>query len=94
MDSVGVWGEAWLTCNQGNPVLHLTAVSFGGGGGGLLVQFSPPPILQMGKQAQEQLSLHRLTSLLLVPSQEVGEEGRGLVVVNDAALKLDVSLTR
>ena len=32
MDSVGVWGEAWLTCNQGNPVLHLTAVSFGGGG--------------------------------------------------------------
>ena len=45
-------------------------------------------------EAPEQLSLHRLTSLLLVPSQEVGEEGRGLVVVKDAALELDDSLTR
>lgn len=51
MNSMGVWGEAWLTWKQGKPVLQLTArYHLGGqGGGGLLVQFSPPPILQMGK---------------------------------------------
>ena len=64
------------------------------GGGGLLTQFSPPPILDGKTEAREQLLLHRLTSLRLVPSQEAGAEGRGLVVVKDAVLELDDSLTR
>ena len=96
MNSVGVWGEAWLTWKQGKPVLQLTAVSFAGAGGRRIVS----PILTSshftdGKtEAREQLLLHRLTSLRLVPSQEAGAEGRGLVVVKDTVLELDDSLTR
>lgn len=72
------------------------SLSFGGTGGRRIVS----PILTSshftdGKtEAWEQLLLHRLTSLCLVPSQEAGAEGRELVVVKDAALELDDSLTR
>ena len=58
MNSVGVGGEAWLTCNQENPVLHLTAMSFGGGGRQIVNPILTSSHFTDGKtEAQEQLSL-------------------------------------